>query len=303
MKRRLKDLGRAVGYWLLRAMLALMPYLSLAAVRFAGRRIGDLLRMASRRRRRIAEHNLRIALGDDLPESRRACVMRECFRQFGMFIMESMKMACMPDAAVGRLVRTDPDSERRAREALEAGRGVIFVSAHFGNFEAAARWLAVRGHEVLVVVRAARDARTTDLMTELRRRNGMISVRRDLAGRPMLQTLRNGGCVALLADQNADDVVVPFFGRPTGTVDGPARLALHTGAPIVVGMCAREPAGGFVLTVEGIIHADPSADRQGEIVRITSALNQMIEAAIRRHPEQWLWFHNRWRSSPGGGAP
>ena len=300
---RLKDLGRSIGYWLLRGLLALMPMMPLGAVRFLGRRVGDLIRMASRRRRHIADHNLRLAFGDELTAIQRSAILRECFRQFGMFMFESMKLAFVPDREICELISLDVDSEKTARMALGEGRGVIFVSAHFGNFEMAARWLAAHGHEVLVVVRAARDARTTALMTELRRRNGMIAIRRDLAGRPMLQTLRKGGYVAILADQNADDVVVPFFGRPTGTVDGPARLALHTGAPIVVGMCARDTTGRFVLTVEGVVHADLSADRDEEIVRITADLNRMIEGAIRRHPEQWLWFHNRWRSSPGGGAP
>lgn len=301
--RLLKNIGRRAGYWMLRGFLALMPILPLGLVRWVGRRVGDLIRVASRRRRHIADHNLRIAFGNELSDAQRSAIQRECFRQFGMLIFESMKLAFVSDSEFTRLIHMDAESERMARSALDEGRGVIFVSAHFGNFEMAARWLAVHGYEVLVVMRAARDAATTELMTEMRKRNGMTAIRRDLAGRPMLAALRRGGCVAILADQNADDVVVPFFGRPTGTVDGPARLALHTGAPIVVGMCARDATGGFTVTVEGVVRADASADRDVELRRIAAETNRLMEVAIRRHPEQWLWFHNRWRSSPGGGAP
>jgi KDO2-lipid IV(A) lauroyltransferase len=300
--KRLKALGRSIGYWALRGILILMPLLPLRVVQAIGRVIGDLIRAASKRRRRIANRNLRAAFGDELDERQREAIARGCFRQFGMFVFECMKFATMADAQVDPLVEVDATTEAILRDVLAQGRSVIFVSAHYGNFELAARWVAMHGHEVLVVVRAARDARTTDLMTRLRRRNGMVAIRRDLAARPMMASLRSGGCVAILADQNADDVIVPFFGRPTGTVDGPARLALQTGVPIVVGMCQRLSGGRFRLVVEGVVRPDPAAEKSGEVLRISAELNRLIEGAIRRAPEQWLWFHNRWRSSPGGGA-
>ncbi len=297
----LKNAGRAVGYWLLRGMLAVMPLIPLRHVQALGRRLGDVLCGLSRRRRTIAAANLEYAYGDALSRPERERIIRECFRHFGMFVLETMKVATMPNQAVAELVTIHPDAARTITTALESGSGVIFVSAHYGNFEMAARWVALHGHEVMVVARAARDRRTNELMTRLRKRNGMEAIRRDLAGRPMLATLRKGGCVAILADQNADDLIVPFFGKPTGTVDGPARLAIHTGAPIVVALCSRMPNGHFELAVEGVVEADRTAERSKEVLRITAMLNEMIEGAVRRHPEQWLWFHNRWRSSPGGG--
>ncbi|MBM3493308.1 MAG: lipid A biosynthesis acyltransferase [Armatimonadetes bacterium] len=294
----LKSWGRTAGYWVLRGVLGLMPVLPMSVVQFLGRRLGDLMRIASKRRRAITDRNLRIAFGDGIAAGERDRIARASFREFGVFALECMKFATMSDESIETLVDVEPETARRARELLDAGRGVIFVSAHFGNFELAARWLAMHGHEVLVVVRAARDARTTELMNRLRARNGMTTIRRDLAGRPMLAALRKGGCVAILADQNADDVFVPFFGQPTGTVDGPAKLALHTGSPILVGMCERCDHGRYRLRVEGIVEPDPKGERVAEIARISALLNGYIEAAIRRRPEQWLWCHNRWRSSP-----
>ncbi len=299
--RTLKTIGRALGYWMLRGILALMPLVSLRFVQRLGALLGDLIRRVSKRRRAIAAANLAYAYGDELTAGERERILRESFRHFGMVALEAMKLATMPDRSVAELVTMSAEAASKAQELLNSGSGVIFVSAHYGNFELAARWLAINGHEVVVVARAARDRRTNELMTGLRRRNGMIAIRRDLAGRPMVAALRKGGCVAILADQNAEDVVVPFFGKPTGTVDGPARLAIHTGAKIVVGMCDRLPDGRFLMVVEGVIEADRTADRSAEVLRITTLLNEMIERAVRRNPEQWLWFHNRWRSSPGGG--
>jgi KDO2-lipid IV(A) lauroyltransferase len=262
-----------------------------------GRVLGDFGRLVSRRRRDIADRNLRIAFGSELDQRARNRIARESFREFGAFALECMKFATMADRDIMPLIEFDAAHAERGIALLSSGRGVIFVSAHFGNFELAARWVAHLGHEVLTVVRATRDEKTTNLMEQLRKRNGLTSIRRDLAGRPMLAALRKGKCVAILADQNADEVFVPFFGQPTGTVDGPAKLALHVGSPIVVGVCERTPRG-FRLVLEGVVEADSSKDRDSEVRRISAEVNGLLETAIRRSPTQWLWCHNRWRSSP-----
>jgi KDO2-lipid IV(A) lauroyltransferase len=299
----LKGLGRSAGYGLLRLSLAATPLLPLAVLQWTGRRIGDLIRIASRRRREIADRNLRIAFGHALSETERMDILAESFRQFGMFPFECMKFGGLSNEQALAYMVVDELDVRTVNELFALGRGVIFVSAHYGNFELAARFMATLGHPVVVVVRSARDTRTNDLMNRLRLRNGMVAVRRDVAARPMVAALRRGECVAILADQNAEDIYVPFFGQPTGTVDGPARLSLHTGAPIVIGICTRQAAGRFRITAEAVIRPGRSQDRESEVRRITVEINEALERAIRRDPGQWLWFHNRWRSSPEAVVP
>lgn len=298
-----KTVGRFVGYWLLRGAMAISPRVPLRCLLWIGSGLGDLTWMVSGRRRRIADRNLRIAFGRDLAPAERSRIARASFRHLGMFPFESMKFACMPDSEAARFIRVDDEVVRLLEEGFALGRGLIFVSAHYGNFELAARAVAMRGHPVVVVVRAARDSSTTDLMNRLRLRNGMTSVRRDVAARPMVSALRKGQCVAILADQNASDVFVPFFGQPTGTVDGPARISLHTGAPIIVGACMRSDSCAYRVLAEGMILPDTSVSRDDEIVRITTEINRLIERTIRRDPDQWLWLHNRWRSSPDVVVP
>ncbi len=299
----LKTVGRGVGYTVLRVSLAVTPLFPLSALQWVGRRTGDLIRIASRHRRAIADRNLRIAFRDELSARERANIAAESFRQFGMFPFECMKFGGLSNEQVLPLIVADEEHERAVNDLFSRGRGVIFVSAHYGNFELAARYVAILGHPVVAVVRSARDSRTTDLMNRLRRKNGMVAVRRDVAARPMVAALRRGECVAILADQNSEDIYVPFFGQPTGTVDGPARLSLHTGAPIVIGICSRQAGGRYRLTAEAVIEPDRSQDRESEVRRITTEINDALEKAIRREPSQWLWFHNRWRSSPDVVVP
>ena len=296
--RGLKAAGRVAGYGCLRGCLLIVPFLPLWCLLWMGRRLGELIYIASRRRRQIAMKNLSIAFGTEKPLPDRRRIAIECFRQFGMFVFEGMKFAFLGPSEAAKYLHLDPGSRGLLNEAFALNRGVIFVSAHFGNFELAARTIAELGHPMTVVVRPARDQRTTRLMEEMRRRNGILPLLRDNAARGMLAALRRGEAVAILADQNATDVVVPFFGKPTGTVDGPARLALRTGAPIIVGTCRRQPDGTYWTSAEGILYPDSVKPREDAVLRLTAEINELLEQAIRRNPEQWLWFHDRWRSSP-----
>lgn len=296
--RRLKALGRFLGYLCLRGCLLAVPLLPLHLLLAIGRGLGDLMWLTARRRRAIADKNLRIAYGDSLSPQERARIARESFRQFGMFVFESMKFATMRPEAARHYLHMSCEDRETVTQAFTLGRGVIFVSAHFGNFELAARTLAEMGHPMTVVVRPARDARTTRLMETIRIRNGIRPVFRDNAARAMIAALRRNEGVAILADQNATDVFVPFFGHLTGTTDGPAKLALHSQAPIIVGVCRREPDGTYKTEGVHYLRPDPDAPRDKEIARIMTEVNAALEKAIRRNPEQWLWFHDRWRSSP-----
>jgi KDO2-lipid IV(A) lauroyltransferase len=109
--------------------------------------------------------------------------------------------------------------------------------------------------------------------------------------------------VAIVTDQNASDVYVPFFGQPTGTVDGPAKLALRTGAPMLFFMGVREPKGRYRVEVSGYYNAIPTGDNSADIERAMTEVNKHLENFIRKYPEQWLWFHDRWRSSPDAIDP
>lgn len=293
----LKAAGRRIGYWLLRLLVALAPLVPLRALLRIGAALGDLIRLVSRKRRTVAENNVRLALGGTTDPATQERLVRESFRQFGMFAVECIKFATMEDTAAQRLLGWEEDLPDLLREAAGNERRLIFVSAHFGNFELAARTLGLLGFPVLVVVRPTRDAPTTELMTRLRRRNGMEVVLRDQAARPMLRALREGRSVALLADQNAGDLFLPFFGREAGCVDGPARLALATGSNIFVGSCIREPGPRYITVAAGVIRPNLAAPRDEEVVRITLEMNALLEKLIRMRPEQWLWFHDRWRSA------
>jgi KDO2-lipid IV(A) lauroyltransferase len=109
--------------------------------------------------------------------------------------------------------------------------------------------------------------------------------------------------VGILLDQNAtraEGVFVPFFGVPACTSKGLAVLALRTGAPVLPVVLRRDPDGqGHCMDVGAPIPPPPD----GDVATYTAAFNQVLEATIRRAPEQWLWMHARWRTQPKEAAP
>lgn len=298
---RKKAFLRAFGRVTLRGVIFVVRILPLPAGLALGRGLGTLVRLLSKKRYRVALKNLRIAYGDSMSESERERVAKESFRHAGMFAVEGIKFAFMPQEEVERrftVIGYEVFPDIMARK-----KGCLFISAHVGNFEIMGRWFSPRGYELMAIARAARDRGTTDMMLDLRERMGIKVFTLNQSLKPVFAGLKRNACVAIICDQNAADVFVPFFGQPTGTVDGPARIALRMGTPMIFPYCIRDGRGHYTVQAEGIYDAEPTGDEKADVERVMTEVNRRLEAIIRRHPEQWFWFHDRWRSSPGVADP
>lgn len=289
-------LVRKLGAFALRGLIFVVRWLPLRVVLWLGGAVGTLIRWLSKKRYRVALANLDYAYGETLSQNEKKRIAKECFCNLGRVGLEGMKFAYISQQEF--LKRTDIDGIERAEEAFADGKGVIGISAHLGPFELGARLMAEQGHESTVLMREARDPGTTAIMIDLRKRNGLgvISLKQSL--RPMMSALSRNAFIGIACDQNASDVVVPFFGKPTGTVDGPARIILRTGSPLLFLFTSRMPGGRYRILIDGPFRYASTGDQERDVAAIMTEVNRRIEDAIRRSPEQWFWFHNRWRSSP-----
>jgi len=190
------------------------------------------------------------------------------------------------------------DSYAPIDDLLARGKGLILVTAHFGNWELLARRAILEGFAVTVIARQGDDARFNALTDWLRENGGYEVHARGASPRLLLQRLKQNKIVAILPDQKSDDVFVPFFGKLAGTVGGPAVLALKTGAPIVPMFCPRLPNGTYQVVICPEINTQPTGDAKADTQRIMADINQSIEDIVRRYPDQWLWLHDRWRLPP-----
>ena len=182
-------------------------------------------------------------------------------------------------------------------ENLRPGEGMIGITGHCGNWEWIAHAIALRT-PVTVLHRGRDEPKMNLFITDLRAKVGINTIDRGstAAGREMIRAIRHGSILAFLIDQNirAESVKVPFFGRPALTPIGPAKLAIRAGVPVVCIFDERLPDGKHVIR----IHPPIVTSKGDDPVALTARITAEIEEEIRRRPQQWVWFHDRWRERP-----
>jgi len=264
-----------------------------------GATLGRLAFRLSKRHRRQAERNLRLVFGDAMDRAERAAFIERVFVHFGKTLVDFLRApALLGPSDLENLISACEGFDEHVRPAIERGVGLVCLTGHIGNWELLARWMGTRGVPLSVVARDPKDPALADYVRKLRASNGVTTLTKGTSARELLRILRRGGGIALLPDQNSADVFVPFFGVPTGTVAGPASLALHTRVPLLFAACVREPDDRYRLIFLPPIDTTPSENGSGgDVARVMTEVNRALESVIRRYPDQWLWLHGRWRAS------
>jgi KDO2-lipid IV(A) lauroyltransferase len=261
-----------------------------------GSLIGLLMFRCVRRYREVARRNLANAFGWGPRETEAAA--RETFQNIGKTLVEFLRLPGLSAAEVRRLCRLE--GIEYVHEALAAGRGVIVISAHYGNWELFTARVAADSIPVSVVAREADDAAMNALVNGIREGCGYRVIPRQSAPRRVLEKLRRNEVVALLMDQNtiSGGEFVPFFDRLAATVTGPAVFALRTGAALIPAFDVRQPDGTHVGRFEPPVVPVVTGDQVEDVRALTARLTAVIEAQIRANPTQWFWIHDRWRHRP-----
>jgi KDO2-lipid IV(A) lauroyltransferase len=266
-----------------------------------GRAIGGAAYHVMPRYRKVARANLLRAYGDEWDESRRETVARQSFQHMGLTAIEFfLRQPGISGEDVEREVRFV--GQEHYEEVFARGSGAILVTAHYGNWEMMGPRLIRAGYRVGAVSRTADDPGLERMIEEIRTRCGLQQIPRRQAARQGLAALRRNEILAILLDQNTMEggVFVPFFGLPASTATGPAVFALKTGAALVPTFCIREADRTFTMKAWPPIYPEPTGDRAADTLRLTAAVTRAIEMQIRERPEQWCWFHNRWKLQPAG---
>jgi KDO2-lipid IV(A) lauroyltransferase len=258
-----------------------------------GRLLGTIAWHLSRRERRRALEHLAWAFPDQPPRERRR-LARECFRHQLTNVTECLYLTVREPEQAGR--RVTVAGWEHAAAVVAAGRPLLLLTAHLGNWELLAAVVVGRGLRLYAVVRGLDDPVLQQTLQGLRRHLGSETIERGEPGaaRKLLRALRSGGALCLLIDQDTpvDGNWVPFFGRPAFTPLGAARLALRHRAAVVPVFLTRCPGGDHQATFL------PPLDLPPDPTAATALMTRVIEEQIRRHPEQWVWFHRRWRRQP-----
>ncbi len=265
------------------------------------RLMGDIWWLLLKRHRARAMDNLRPALGDRYSEAELWKIARASFQHFAqLYLVE----AVMTPRLVGiwswaRYVRLHNIGP--ALRELLSDRGVIMLTAHFGNYELLGYTIARLGLPLTAVMRPLDNPLVNEFIVSSRRAGGVTLLDKKGATEEADETLATGGTLCFIADQDAGrkGVFADFFGRPASWYKSIALLAMRHNVPVVVGYAARErPGFRYGIVVERIIQPEEWSDRDDPLRWITRTFAGALEAGIRRHPEQYLWVHRRWKSQP-----
>jgi KDO2-lipid IV(A) lauroyltransferase len=291
-----------IEYALVRILIALVRVLPDAVVRAMGSALGVLFYTVDRAHRRIALRNLATAF-PARPDAERHAIARAAFKHFGRLGFELLRFSTLSPEEILSLVEFD--GEDRARAAYAQGKGVLFVTGHFGFWEVHSLAHGLRLQPIGVLARALDNPLLNDLLERIRSRTGNRVIYRSGTIRRVMRTLQSAEGVAILIDQHImtrDAIYVDFFSRPAATTSAVAAMALRTGAPVVPVFALPLPGGRYRLIYEHPV-APPAADAPDPVREFTQRCTDVLEMYVRRNPELWLWMHRRWRDeAPGSEA-
>jgi KDO2-lipid IV(A) lauroyltransferase len=204
-------------------------------------------------------------------------------------------------------VEAPPDAVATLQRAVAHRKGVVLVLGHIGNWELTCR-LSRYVQPNAVIAKRSWHRSIDGLAERCRAVHRVATFWRDdpATGRAMLKLFREAGTLGILIDQDireVQSVFVPFFGRLAATPRAAADLALRFGAAVLVVTCHRRgprPQDGHRLAVIDVPYDHAPVDREAEVIRLTAACAALQEQAIRSHPAEWVWMHQRWKTSPPG---
>jgi KDO2-lipid IV(A) lauroyltransferase len=266
--------------------------------------IGRLVYYLHPRLRRVGVRNLELAFPEK-PLKERRKILKGVYTSLGRLLGEFClfpyyTVRNSAQAVVYQGFENFEEAERR-------GKGVLFLTAHFGGWEVSSFFHSLQGHPMHIVVRPLDNAYVDALVTRYRTLHGNSVVSKQDFARGLLAAVRQNQSVGILMDTNMtppQGVFVPFFGVPACTASGLARVALRTGAAVVPGFTIWDPElRKYRLVFDPPLKLVDTGDAEADAMTNTAMFNRVIEEHVRKHPDQWLWVHRRWKTRPPGEPP
>ena len=269
--------------------LCLLPYSLLLRL---GGAIGALHQFFGGSQRRRAIRQLQERLGVSSQEA--SAIAGRMFRNIGRTLLEILYIPALTPEKLRRWVSLE--NKHYLAEAAAQGRGVVLLTAHFGNWEWLAARLVQEGYSMAAIAETQPGPGLDRLLNEYREKVGLAPYAKGNALVAAMKALKKGNVLGFLADQDAkaSGVFVNFFGRPASTPQGPAVFSLRCGAPVIPAFIVRQPKKGHRILLSPPIYGASTGESADEIQRLTEQMTQVMEERIRRYPDHWWWFQRRW---------
>jgi len=284
--------------------LKIMGILPRRLSRAFGIAIAQLVYLLHFRLRQVGMRNLAMAFPEKtLTEHRR--ILRGVFTSLGRQLAELCQFPRYTPENVDEVVVYD--GIENYENAFARGKGVLFLTAHFGGWELSAFAHSLYGHWLHVVMRPMDNPYLDRLLQRYRTLHGNKVVPKDDFVRGLLAAMKCGETVGILMDTNMtppQGVFVDFFGISACTASGLARIALRTDAAVVPGFTIWDrQLGKYRLRFDPALKLVRTGNLESDIIKNTKNFTRVIEEYVRKYPDQWLWVHRRWKTRPEGEAP
>lgn len=262
-----------------------------------GRALGRFVWRVSRRYRQVALKNLGLAFGEHSSQEELESLAKRVLEHFGQVAVEFFWLRRQSPETIRSLAPAFDEEALKA--ALGGGRGAVVITGHFGNWEYLGMRLVAEGYPLTVVARDSDNPTQAAYINDVRRRGGFGTISKQEPASLMLKTLSANELLGVLPDQNTiyNPVFVPFFGKMASVAPGVALLALRARCPVIPGFAVRT-AHGFRIEMKQPLDIPDSGSLDERIWQVSADFTRVIEEQIRQYPEQWLWFHDRWRKRP-----
>jgi KDO2-lipid IV(A) lauroyltransferase len=296
--RRRSAIRDTLEYWMALAVVQSLAWTPLPVANWLARRYARLLDLALPRLRRVALDNLAMAL-PELDRRAHQRIADGVFHSIARLLVAFARFPRIHRGNVADWIRYE--GFEHFEEARKRGRGVLFATAHLGNWELSAFAHAWMAAPMNVVIRPLDNPKIDALVERRRTLSGNRLIGKKEYARGILKALQGNEAVGILVDQNAsleEGTFVDFFGVPACAGTGFAKLAAHSGAAVIP---------GFALWIENerkyVLRFYPPIEIADDAEAGTRALHRQLEAVIREYPDQWLWIHRRWKTRPPAEKP
>jgi len=248
--------------------------------------------------RRVTVKNLKFVFGNEWNKKKIHTVARTVFRSQGKNLFDAVHLGAVKDNVFDNIV--SHDSLYEVAEACGRGKGIMAITAHLGCFEMLLHLFARCGFNCFAVGRAFKNPDINEVVRMMRSGPGIEYIDRSESPRKIVHLLNHGMVMGVLIDQDTDveGVFAEFLGHPAFTPSSAVRFATKLGIPIFVSVTARLPGDKHHVYVSKEIIPVDTGDPKADLVINIQKINDIIGEYIRKHPEQWVWMHERWKTQP-----
>ena len=273
-------------YSALSVLSSILKILSVRKLHILSQNIASILFNYIPKRKNTALKNLKIAFPDKSDEWINT-TLKKCYSFFTYNFLQFLAFPFDPNS-----IEIEVVGKKYLNNAINENSGTVLVSAHFGSWEILGYWLGINNYPLVGIAQKQKNKGANLFFEEKRQLSGTKQVYRKSSMDSLYEILNANKILGLVSDQDArgKGVFVDFFNKPASTHKGAALFHLNTNASLIFGICVQKNIGKY--RVEFI----PINPKKKSIEHITQLYTTIIEQSIKKYPEQYFWFHNRWKT-------